>query len=259
MTEVQAIIAAFDKADAAQQLLPKVAEKHSATFCDSTERITVVFQESWGSFGPYDWCLFLNRGEVLRDCTLVVQLTGASGEVRNNVHFLKDWPTNEWMYARYAPGEEILGRKVGRMTFNKVKQLDVTIYSPQFATLIKYVYEGPEKDKHIAALCKDLKFTERFQPFVGGMIWDTKRGVYITLDGVEFIPKCRVDVTFRQGSQSKGLFWDVDDYWKKGEEKWFGTSKDELTFDPDNIDLAVSFPGTNYQYHATYQRSSNGM
>ena len=250
ITEFQAMIAAFVKADAARQLLPKVAEKYSATFCDSTDRIAVLFQESWGSFGPNDWCLLLNRGAALGDCTLVVQLTGANGDVRKNVHFLKDWPTNEWMYARYAPGKELLGRKDLRETVNSVKQLDVTIYSPQFATLIKYVYEGPEKDKYIAALCKDLKFTGRYQPFVGGRIWDTEQGAYFTMNGVDVIPKCRVTVTFRRGSQSKGWYWNFDS-WQKGDEKWFRTPKGELTFDPDNIDLTVSFPDTNYQYHTT--------
>jgi hypothetical protein len=249
-TEFQALIAALDKLDAAQQLLPKIAEKYSATFCDSTERIAIDFQESWGSFGPHDWCSFLNRGAALQDCTLVVQLTGASGEVRTNVHFLKDWPANSRMYSRYSPGEEILGRTVGCTSVHNVKQLDVTIYSPQFATLIKYVYEGPEKDKHIATLCKDLKFTGRYQPFVGGTFWDTERGAYFTLDGVAIIPKCQVVVTFRHGSQSKGWRWDFD-YWGKGDEKQFEPPKGELTFDPDNIDLTVSFSGANYQHHAT--------
>ena len=64
------------------------------------------------------------------------------------------------------------------------------------------------------------------------------------------IPKCRVDVTFGRGSESKGYYWNLD-YWKKGNEKWFGTSKGQLTFDPDNIDLTVSFPGTNYKHSAT--------
>jgi len=250
ITEAEAMLAAIEKADAAHQLLPKIAEKYSATFCDSTDRIAVDCDESWGWFGPHDWCSFRNCGAALEDCTIVVQLTGASGEVRKNVHFVKAWPANTWLYARYSPGQEMLGRKSGRMTVSGIRQVDVTIYSPQFATLIKYVYEGVEKDRHIAAHCKDLTLKGRYQPFVGGMVWDTERGAYFTLDGVAVIPKCRVDLTFRRGSESKSFFWNFD-YWKKGDEKWFGTSKGQLTFDPDSIEITVSFPDTNYKHERT--------
>ncbi|MHB1038380.1 MAG: hypothetical protein ACYC35_28055 [Pirellulales bacterium] len=244
--EAEALLAAIQKADAARQLLPKVAEKYSASLCDSAERIGVDFDESWGCFGPHDWCFLDNRGPALQDCTIVVQLTGAKGDVRKNVHFVKEWPTNSRMYARYEGGQETTFRQ----TVYKVQQMDVTIYSPQFATLIKYVYEGPEKDKDVAARCKALQFKGRYQPFVSGIVWDTQRGVYFTLDGVDLIPQCQVEITFRRGSESKGWSWDYD-YWKKGDEKWFGTSKEELTFEPDNIDITVSFPGTNYKHRAT--------
>jgi hypothetical protein len=89
----------------------------------------------------------------------------------------------------------------------------------------------------------------RFRPFESGL-WDTQRGAFFTPDGVAFIPKCRVDVTFRRGSQSKGWYWEVD-YWKKGEEKTFDTQKGQLLFDPYDIEVVISFPGTSYQYKAT--------
>lgn len=70
------------------------------------------------------------------------------------------------------------------------------------------------------------------------------------VDGVLFIGKCRVDVTFHNRFQRKGWYWEFD-YWKKGEEKTFDTQKGQLTFDPDNIDVVISFPGTSYKYEAT--------
>lgn len=248
--EIYPILAAIEKADAAHQLLPKVAEKYSASFCDSTNRIVVDFDESWGSFGPYDWFYIYNRGSGMKDCTILVQLTGATGEVRKNVHFVKDWPANSWMCARYAGGTELLGRNVGRTSVLEVQKVDVTIYSPQFATLIAYVYQGEEKDKDVAERCKDLKFTGRYQPFKSGILWDTQRGVKFTLDGVAGIPKCRVDITFRKWMQSKTYHWELDG-WLKGEEKSFTTSKGDLTFDPTKIDMSISFPGTNYKHEVT--------
>jgi hypothetical protein len=250
IAEVHPLIAALEKGDAAHQMLPKVSEKYSATFSDSTNLIVVDFDESWGWFGPHDWFCIYNKGAALEDCTLLVQLTGASGEVRKNVHFVKEWPANSWMYGRYDGGNEVLERQVGRATVLNVQKVEVTIFSPQFATLIEYVYQGTEKDRDIAERCKDLKFTGRYQPFVSGILWDTQRGAEFTLDGVAFIPKCRVDVTFRNGSQSKAWYWEHD-YWKKGEKKSFSTSKGDLTFDPSHIDMAISFPGTGYVHKVT--------
>lgn len=250
IAEVHPLIAAIEKGLAAQQMLPKVAEKYSATFCDSTRRIAVDFDESWGWFGPHDWLKIYNYGQPLKDCTIVVQLTGASGKVRKNVHFVKQWPAKSWMYARYEGGTKLLEKHVGRMTVDDVQKLDVTIYSPTFATLIEYTYKGPEHDQDVAKYCKDLRFTGRYQPFESGILWDTQRGVEFTLDGVDLIPKCRVYVTFRNGSQSKTWYWEHD-YWKKGEKKSFITEKGDLTFDPTNIDMSVSFPGTNYVHRVT--------
>ncbi len=251
--EAQALLAAIEKADAAHQLLPKVAEKYSAPLSESNGRIAVDFDESWGSWGPHDWLSICNRGSTLQDCTIVVQLTGAgpSGrEVRKNVHFVKNWPGNTWMHARYEPGQDFLGRKAGRMTVYNVQQADVTVHSPQFATAINFVYQGTVKDKKIAEKCKNLKVSGRYRPFESRLLWDRQRGAYLTLDGISFVGKCGVDVTFRRGLQSKSWHREFDT-WKKGEEKSFDTQKGELTFDPDNIDVVISFPGTKYKYERT--------
>ena len=250
IVDAQALVAAVEKADAAHQLLPKVAEKYSAPLTNSNGRIIVDFDEAWGWWGPHDWLSIYNSGPTLQDCTIVVQLTGEQRNVRKNVHFIKSWPANTWMYARYEPGQEILGRRVGNMSVVHVQELDVTVYSPQFATAINYVYQGAVKDKKVAERCKDLKLSGRYRPFESGLVWDTQRGAYFTLDGVPFVGKCRVDVTFRRGLQSKGWYWEFD-YWKKGEEKTFDTQKGQLTFDPENIDVVISFPGTNHRHKAT--------
>tara|TARA_R110002167_G_scaffold300470_1_gene504801 strand:- start:344 stop:1639 length:1296 start_codon:yes stop_codon:yes gene_type:complete len=248
--EFQSAIAAADKMDAALQLLPKVAEKYSATFCDSTGRVVVDFNENWGDSGSKDWLVLQNRGETLKDCTILVQLTGASGEVRKNVHFLKTWPSYIGRWGRYQSGVKVLGRTVERTTVKNVQELDITIYSPQFATQIHYVYQGAEKDKDIAHICKDLSFQGAYQPHESGIIWDTQRGAQFTMNGVSFLPKCRVDVTFRKANQSKGWFWNLDS-WNKGETKSFNTPKGGLSFDPDKVDFEVSFPDTNYKYKTT--------
>ncbi len=248
--EIQSMIAALDKVDASLQLLPKIAEKYSATLSDSTGRIKVDFNEAWGASGSDDWLLLQNRGETLEDCTILVQLTGAKGDIRKNVHFLKTWPTDTSMWGRYQTGKEVLGRTVEKTTVTNVKKLDITIYSPQFATQFQYVYQGAEKDKDIAQICKDLSFQGSYQPYQAGIVWDTQRGVQLTLNGVSLLPQCRVDVSFLKEGQSKTWFWKHDS-WMKGEIKHFSTPEGGLDFDPDRIDFEISFPHTNYKYKTT--------
>jgi len=77
-----------------------------------------------------------------------------------------------------------------------------------------------------------------------------KRTTKFTLEGLSFIPKCGVNLTFRKGFVSKGWYWEFD-YWKQGEEKTFSTPAGQLTFDPDYIDMSISFPGTSYKHNVT--------
>ena len=246
------MLAAVDKADAAQMMRPRIAEKYAATPSGPNGQIVVDIDESWGWFGPNDWFYIYNAGpEDLEDCTIQVHLTGRTGQSRKNVHFIRHWPANSWMYVRYEPGQEILDHpEAGRFTVTNIRKADVSIWSPKYTTTLTYVYQGAEKDKDIAERCKDLKFTGHYQPFVSGILWDTQRGAEFTLDGVASIPKCRVDVTFRNGSQTKAWYWKHDS-WTKGKKKSFSTPKGDLTFDPSHIDMAISFPGTSYTHEVT--------
>ncbi len=250
INEVEGLIGAIDKADAAQTLLPKVAERYAAPVSTNAGRIRVDLDESWGPFGPHDWLCLYNTGPDLEDCTILVELTGANGDVRKNVHFLRKWSGNSWMYARYAPDYDLLGRK-GRMTVYNVDTVDVTIFSPKFSTTIHYVYTGAEKDKDVAEWCKDAHLTWWYQAFEEGIFFDTYRGVKLRLDKPAILPKCRVDVTSKSGWQSKGLYWEFD-YWEQGDTKTF--SHKDLTFDPDTIEVVISFPGTNHRINRTLNR-----
>jgi hypothetical protein len=251
INELQGLIGATDKLDAAQTLLPKVAERYAAPVSSNTGRIRVDFDESWGPFEPHDWLCLYNTGTDLEDCTILVEITGAKGDVRKKVHFLRKWSGNSWQYARYAPGYDLLGRKVGRMTVYNVDTVDVTIFSPKYSTKIHYVYTGAEKDKDVAERCKDATLKWRYQPFEKGIFSNTDRGVKLTLDKIAVVPKCHVVVTFKTAWQSKGYYWDFD-YWKQGDEKTFSSS--DLLFDPDTIEVVMSFPGTNHRINWTLDR-----
>ncbi len=251
IAEVHPLLAALVKLEMARQMLPKVGKKYSATMSNSTGRIAIDFNAAWGESGPHDWLLLQNSGQPLKDCTILVQLNGANGEVRKNVHFLKTWPAGGKMWSQYQQGEEILERKVERSTVANVKDLEITIYSPQFATHIKYAYQGTEKDKDIATICNEMNFNSYYQPYVSSVIWwDTQRGIKMTLHGVSVLPESHIQATFRKGEQSKTCSWETAS-WANEETKTFSTTAGDLTFDPDKVDIAVTFPYTNFSHRVT--------
>ncbi len=246
LAEVDPLAAAVEQADAAHLLLPKVAERYSASVADAPGRIRVDFDESWYGWGPYDWCCLYNEGAELEDCTVIVDMKGAAGDVRRNVHYVQKWPSKSWMYARYDPGTDLNGRRVGRMTVVGVNTVNVTVLSPGFSTQVAYLYQGAEKDKDIAERCKKMTIRWRYQPFDKGIIFsDTQRGVKLTLADYPVLGKCRVDVTFKRGNESKGWYWDIDS-WQQDEEKTFSTPQGGLSWDPGEMEVVLSFPGTSH-------------
>jgi hypothetical protein len=196
LDEVQGMLAAGDKMEAAQQMLPQIAQKYAAKPSNSQGRILVDIDGSWGSVGSDDWLSIYNVGQDdLVDCTIQVVLIAESGETHKNVHFVRHWPSRSWMEARYSPGKEIGDRPEAlKTTVRAIQEADVSIWSPKFTTRLNFIYHGPEKDKDVARYCEDLKFTGRYQPFVSGLVRDTERGAEFTLDGLNYIPKCRVDL-----------------------------------------------------------------
>jgi hypothetical protein len=174
LAEVQGLAAAVEKADAAHLLLPKVAPRYAAPVTPRPGRVRVDFDECWYGCEPYDWCRLYNAGAALEDCTVVVEMRGAAGEARTNVHFLRKWAGNSWVHARYDAGTELNGRRVGKMTVLHVDTVGVTVLSPGFSTRVDYTYAGAEKDKDVAELCKDMKLGWRYGRLP--VCWSTRNG-----------------------------------------------------------------------------------
>ncbi len=148
--EMTALAAAIEKADAAHLMLPRIAGRYAAPKAASG-RFEVNFCEAWNAWGPHDWLEVHNTGGDLEDCTVVVELKGAGGHIRKNVHYVKRWAGNSRLCARYEPGTMVDGRTVGCRTVTGVQALTVSVLSPKVSTDVGYVYTGPEKAKDVAA------------------------------------------------------------------------------------------------------------
>jgi len=104
LAEARRVIPLLNRADGLHRLLPQIARKYSPPTTATSDRIAVDFDEAWGPVGPHDWLILTNSGPELTDCTILVELTCASGQVRKNVHFADYWAADTPMYARYEMG-----------------------------------------------------------------------------------------------------------------------------------------------------------
>ncbi len=254
-SEANAASVAIEKLNSVHLMLPKIAEKFAATPSADTGRFQIDIDESWPGLHPCDWLHMINNGPDLDDCTVQVELKGSTGEVRKNVHFVRKWPANTILYTRYEPGMEIFGQNPTRRTVANIQSANVTVWSPQYTTSFSYAYQGAEIDEDYKRRCSKFNFTARYQPFGKGILWSTQRGCYFKISGPGQWPKSRAEVTFKKGAQAKVTYWDLDS-WENGEERYFGTNDGELTFDPDVIEITLTFPNSGYKHKKIFDNNN---
>lgn len=155
--ELTGATAAIEKADAAHLLLARVAERYAAPERGDPARIAVDYDGAWNAWGPHDWCALYNAGGDITDCTVVVELKGAGGQTRRNVHFVGKWPGKSRLYARYEPGTELNGRPFGRTTVPEVASLQVRVLAPGYTADVSYVYAGAERTKDVSRRVAEVK------------------------------------------------------------------------------------------------------
>ncbi|HWL08256.1 MAG TPA: hypothetical protein VNQ76_07625 [Planctomicrobium sp.] len=240
------------KLDGMQVQLPLIAQRYSAAPSAFDGRFLIDMDAAWGPRPPFDWFKIFNSGpDDLENCTIQVQLTGNQENSRTNVHFVRHWPAHSWRYARYRQGGGIPGHPdLFRTTVSELRTVQVSIWSTASTTTLDYVYPGQEQDKDLAQWCQNLRFEGRYQPFVSGILRNTERGVVFSLTGMDSIPRFHAEVTFRKGLNSKTWSWDRE-IWTRGEAITFTPPYGELTFDPTQIEMTISFPHTGYQHKTT--------
>lgn len=180
LDEVTGLSAAIEKLDATHLLLERVAERCSATGRSVPDRLVVDFDGAWNAWGPHDWCGLFNTGNDINDCTVIVELKGANGQTRKNVHFVKKWPGKSWLHARYESGTEVDGRQFGQTTVPDVASLRVRMLSPDFSTDMNYTYTGAEKTKDIRQRVGAVK--PHIVPRVRNSAWGASSGKVLVLE-----------------------------------------------------------------------------
>lgn len=251
--EIQGLIAALNKLQSQRLLLPKIATQYLKPTDANDPKLKIDFDEAWGPFGPDDEIFIYSDENEIENCLITVQLNGKDGSTRKNVHFISKGSKKILLNAKYSRGYKFLDHTIGRTTVNNVSTIDVTILSPRYSKTLQYVYDGAERDRDIEDRCKNVTFQWRYRPFESGLIWDTERALIMTLANIDFLPKCRVDITFNANGKSSGWYFELD-RWKNGQEKIFGHK--EMDFDPATIEVEISFPGSNYRIKKLFNRKT---
>src|SRR5665213_1979106 len=190
-SELVQIVGDSHKLEAAAILLQKIVAKYSAPTSSNDAKIAFNFVEGWGPGGT-DVLALWNPGAALEDCTITVELVGIKGESHTNVHFVPKWDGKTYRSARYSQGESVLGETLNRTTVDHPQSVTVFIQSPEFSSRLSYICNPQHQDKHVAAICKNLKLIANFSEKQAILV--SQKSVSITMDGVAYIPKGQISL-----------------------------------------------------------------
>jgi hypothetical protein len=250
--ELKGLINAIKKAEVAQRLLPRVMTPYSAEMTQSKngERINVAFHE-FPCF--YDCFSVENCGQDLSDCLIEVKITGEYGDVATSVFFVETWKEGTTLYAICTTGTEFNGEIIMRQTVTHVNQMDVTILSPKYSTVIQYQYGQSERDADYATVFKDVRLENGiYQKKEPGILTDYQRSFKATMQGFDRLPPCKFTVYFKKAGKKTVAIYDEDSGWTAGNSWKITPGNDRLTFEPDEVTAEISFPRTNFTIKRTW-------
>jgi hypothetical protein len=252
VAELRSLVAAHRRLDAAKFLLPQCAARYGGPTAVEGIPITADLDASWGPFGPADRMMLANSSGIeLLNCTILVELRGAGGEVAQDVHFVPRWASGAMVYAEYSAGVELLGAIHASCTPPRVESAVISVGADELKReSIAYTYAGVERDRDVEMYCKDMLILASYRPFAKGMFRNTDRGVTARLKGIARLERPRITVTFRRGGSELALYWDLAQ-WDDGETKTLDTAG-RLVWDPESYEIAVTFPDTSYSYRGTW-------
>lgn len=252
VSEVRQIMALQRRHDVARLMLPRIAARYGGPITAGGQPVQVDFDASWGPVGPEDWLTLVNRSNHdLHNCTIKVEVRGRDGEIARSVHFVPHWRVATAIYAKYSPGQEVLGEIVERHTVPRVDSVVVSLWANELSQeSITYAYAGAEWDADVARYCKSMQVLASYRPFAEGVLWNTERGVLAQLQGVKFLASPRITIHFRRGASSLSWYWDFD-RWDAGETKTLDT-RGKLPWDPESYRVVVTFRDTKHSYQRAW-------
>jgi hypothetical protein len=242
---------AFSRSRAAQLMLPEAARSFGGPLTrEQQPLISVDFDESFLSTHDHDTIALKNTsGQNLTNCTVLVEIRGVDGEVRQNVHFESLWEDAGERFARYGHGVESSSGVFGRRTVRDVQRIIVSVWSDQASSLENgYTYEGAAKDADVRSELHDKMIVRyRYEPTT---FLSSVPRVYLILEGVPRIPRHVVELSISPKNADRAKPQSIryqQSPWDRGELRTFSL-KEQPRFVPQTMTIRVSFDGTGYVY-----------
>lgn len=243
--------AAFNRSRSAQLMLPEAARAYGGPAGATTKLVGIDFDESFAGSANHDVIALSNTsGTVLTNCTVLVELRGRDGDVRQNVHFAPTWEPGGLRFARYGIGIESDSGVYGRRTVYGVQEIHVSVWADQSSEEdILYTYPGTERDKDVRAMLDGkMKVMYRYD---ANPLFGNGPQVLLVLTEVAMIPAHKLTLTFSpkettSSNKPIALNWDQKE-WHKDEQRTVSLGNN-LKFIPDTMQIKVTFPDIGYAY-----------
>lgn len=242
---------AFNRSRTAQLMLPETAKAYAGPASSSGKLVSIDLDESFAASADHDRATMINTsGTRLTHCTVLVELRGRDGDVRQNIHYVDTWEPGTPKLARYSIGVDADSGIYGRRTVYGIQEARVSVWSDQARQEeMVYRYAGLERDKDIrAALEGRMKVMYRYERTSG---FGGPPRVMLVLKDVPEIPDHTVTLVLHPKAGAKSvqpvsLNWNQK-VWKGDEERLFSLGS-YVNFVPERIEIRVGFSGVAYTY-----------
>ena len=254
-------VLAFQRAYVNDMLMPRVAAKFSGPRAEGDRPLVriLIKEMRYLALAPDTVGVINESGKTLNNCTIVVRLTGRTGEVAENVHFLETWKPGAQLQAYYFGGTTIqpVNLVVGRRTVLGIQSVAVTVFSDEMhIPSVTKSYTTEEMRAYAAQIVQAyFKPKSSYRPYAKGLVFDDQRAVFVSFEGLDRLPKVTLTLKcFLDGSQMFDARTITVENWKPNDTKTFGLPS-QAGSEADRWEISFRFEDIEHTQTLTWNRN----
>jgi len=251
---------AHQRAQANDLLMPRVAARFSGPPAEENRAwLRIGIFEPRYRFGRTDGVRLTNGShKTLNNCTVIVRLTGQTGEVAENVHFLESWKPDTDVTGLYSAGDELAGiRNVGRQTVKGIQSVTASVFSDEMhITGVTQIYtQEARRENALLEINGGFKPKSSYRPYTKGLVFDDQRAVFVSYEGLDRLPKVTLTVKcFQDGAQMFDARSITVENWRPNDPKTF-VFPSQAVSEADRWDISFRFEDIDHTQTRTWNRN----
>lgn len=251
---------ALQRAQANDLLMPRVAAKFSGPPAEENRAwLRIGIYEPRYRLGKTDLVRLTNGShKTLHNCTVIVRLTGQTGEVAENVHFLESWKPDAEFWGFYFAGEEIAGiRDAGRQTVRGIQTVTSSVFSDEMhiGGVTQVYSEEARRESALIDIKGGFKPKSSYRPYAKGLVFDDQRAVFVSYEGLDRLPKVTLTLKcFLDGSQMFDARTITVENWNPNDTKTFGLPS-QAGSEADRWEISFRFDDIDHTQSLTWKRN----